>query len=127
MESFSSQRKEATLLDVMSALSQVIQSQRAQGHIGDPTPTELFAVISLTLSSGAAVEHLPHVLKIFSFVTPQTASTILRAQFRPTAVTLMRIIQGCPDEVKVQSFALAALGDLMCAQEASEGFWSSGI
>ena len=152
MEGFNS-AKRASLLDVMSALSQVIESQRALGQIGDPTPTELFAgksltkdisilfelflmhvfvicilaVISLTLSSGAAVDHLPKVLKIFSFVTPQTAVSVLRGQFRPTAVTLMRIIQGCPDEVQIQGFALNALGSLLCAQEPSEGFWSSGL
>lgn len=164
-------KKKISVADVMGALAEVISTQRGSRALGDPTPTELFAgehtlflsinfsesyrlilcvntVVSVTLSSGGAVEQLGKLLKIFrlllfirsprlflketsllhhSVVLPQTVVSLLRSQFRPTAVALMRIISSCPDQSTIQIQALDSLGSLLAAQEASEGQWASGV
>ena len=122
--------RKATLAQVMDAFKEIISAQRSVGSgdtIGDsdPTPTELFAVISLTLSTGAAVDHLNKVMKIFSVVLPQTNRTILRSQFKTTSLTLIRILKGCPDQIEVLVLGLDCLGSLLQAQDSSEGTWSS--
>ena len=124
------QTNKATLAHVMAAFKEVISAQRQANGNGfdddsDPTPTELFAVISLTLSTGAAVDHLGKVMKIFSAILPQSNQTILRSQFKTTALTLIRIIKGCSDQIEVIVLALDCLGSLLRAQDSSEGTWSS--
>ena len=66
MSEFTSRRK-ISIADVMSALSETISMQRGAGTSEDPTPTELFVLISITLAAGGAVEHLSKVLKIYRY------------------------------------------------------------
>ena len=119
----------ATLVQVMAAFKDVITTQRQADGTDrsntDPTPTELFAVISLTLSTGAAVEHLNKVMKIFSVILPQTNQILLRSQFKTTSVTLMRILKGCADQPEVLVLTLDSLGSLLQALDSSEGTWTS--
>ena len=118
-------KRKTTLADIMSVFSETIATQKGLDASSDPTPTELFAVISITLASGATVEHLPKVLKIFSVVLPQTAISILRSQFEPTSRILGHVIKGFPDDAHMLSIAVDCVGSLLMAQEISEGQWAA--
>lgn len=112
------------LQDCLDTLREVITSHQSTEGQHEPTPSEYFAVITATLSSGRIGDKLPVMLKVFSAVIPSTNTSILRSQFKPVSQLLTTVIQNVGENTDMLSTALVCISKLLAAQETADGFWS---
>jgi hypothetical protein len=124
IESQSSRQKQS-INDVLSALSDIIESQQDEGKEHKPTPTEFFALLLSTLGTNTQTNHLSEMLEILDAVIPQSSVAIVKSQFKQLSSTVIKIGKANPDNYKILRLVLSILGSAMKLQETSDGFWSS--
>lgn len=124
IESQSSRQKQS-ISDVLSALSDIIESQQDEGKEHKPTPTEFFALLLSTLGTNTQTNHLSEMLEILDGVIPQSSVAIVKLQFRQLSSTVIQIGKTNPDNNKVLRLVLSILGSAMKIQETSDGFWGA--
>ena len=113
------------LAEVVSALGDVIQSQQSAGQKHEPTPTEFFAIIFSSLSSGKHDESLVHQLNILNAVIPRSSNTIVSAQFKALSSCLLKIANANNEDERIVQASLEALGSAAQVQDVSDGFWGA--
>eukprot|EP01041_Mallomonas_annulata_P002047 gene2047-3978_t len=119
-----SKSKAKNIKDVVSALESVILAQKKDGHKLSATPTEIFAAILSAIFGNTNSECIAELLEILEAVIPQASTAIVISQFKALSTALIRIAKSAQDDKKIMRGCVGALGALMCAQEASDGFWS---
>ena len=115
----------ATLDGVLAALGDVIKSQQVTDQQHEPTPTEFFAIIFSSITSGKHDESLVHQLNILNAVIPRSSKTIVSAQFKPLCGCLLKIAKANGEDEKIVQACLEVLGNAVQMQDASDGFWGA--
>ncbi len=99
-----------SLNDMLLTLQDYIRSQQTSGHEHEPTPTEIFALVSTTLTSGSGQEKLREMLEIVTGVIPSASTTIVRSQFKHLSQSLLHIAKARSDDVILLNSTLVAIG-----------------
>jgi len=114
-------------LSISSAIEGVLQSLKEviqqSGATHEPTPTEYFAVILATFSSGKDVDHVIPLLEIFHAVIPKTAPVVVRSQFKQILVCLLGLCKANTDNTKLIRLSITSLARCMQLCEVTDAFW----
>lgn len=113
------------LKETVAALHEVIRSTQSDDEKHEPTPTEYFAVVSSSISGGAATERLPDLLRVLVAVIPQSSKIVLQGQFKIFAQIILSIAKANTDNASILSLSLTILGAFLQKQDTSDGMWNS--
>ena len=116
--------------DVASALRDIIVSQQASGSEHEPTATEYFAILVVTISSATETEYVIQLLTMLEAIIPQSSPVIVRSQFNTLSTSLLKIASVANAESnhlndKILKLCLASVGNLLLMQDLTDGFWGS--
>eukprot|EP01031_Cornospumella_fuschlensis_P028993 gene28993-34995_t len=111
------------LQDCLDTLTEVICSQQEEGGRHEPTPSEYFALILVTLSSRVEEDKLPLFLQILDGVIPNTSTSLLQSQYRSFAKVILHIMS-LTNSPTARHYALECIGKVLLVQETSDGFWN---
>ena len=117
--------KSSRLAEIVSALKDVIISQQIAGKEHEPTPTEYFAIILSSISSGKHDENLGLLLHVLGAVIPSSSVVVVRSQFKQLGSLLLKIAKANSDDTNLLQACLETLGSAMRAQDSSDGFWGA--
>ncbi|RYY84999.1 hypothetical protein EON63_08165, partial [archaeon] len=111
------------LQDCLDTLTEVIVSQQDEGGKHEPTPSEYFALILVTLSARVEEDKLPFFLQILVGVIPNTSASLLQSQYRAFAKVILHILS-LTNSPTARYYALECIGEILLAQDTSDGFWN---
>lgn len=116
--------------DVASALRDIIISQQSVGSEHEPTPTEYFALLVVTISSATETDYVIQLLTMLEAIIPQSSPVIVRSQFNTLSSSLLKIASVANADSnhlndKILKLCLASVGNMLLMQDLTDGFWGS--